>query len=248
MEGVKKLSKIMLEKKAIEILTKYDCKYLIPEDRENLYCVNKILDIENLIEEHFDLSLDYKSLSKDGSVLGITSFGKSLFPVISDNEKVEMIKINVGDILIDTGLIDEGNEGRIRFTMAHELSHWILHRELFIEGYTKREKNIIISEDTKEGLLTLETQYKTDEEWIEWQADYLAGALLMPATLFVYYFNIIRKKLDINQSYLYLDNQKCNIQNYFYTINILSKIFGVSRLATKVRLCKLGLLKEEIKT
>ena len=164
MEGVKKLSKIMLEKKAVEILTKYDCKYLIPEDRENLYCVNKILDIENLIEEHFDLSLDYKSLSKDGSVLGITSFGKSLFPVISDNEKVEMIKINVGDILIDTGLIDEGNEGRIRFTMAHELSHWILHRELFIEGYTKREKNIIISEDTKEGLLTLETQYKTNKK------------------------------------------------------------------------------------
>ena len=94
----------------------------------------------------------------------------------------------------------------------------------------------------------METQYKTDEEWIEWQADYLAGALLMPATSFVYYFNIIRKKLDINQSYLYLDNQKCNIQNYFYTINILSKIFGVSGLATKVRLCKLGLLKEEIKT
>lgn len=244
MEGVKKLSKKMLEKKALEILSKYDVKYLIPENKNSLFLNNKVLDIENMIEVFFDLSLDYKLLSRDGSILGITSFGESVLPIISEDDNIELIKVGDGDILIDSKLIDEGNEGRIRFTMAHELSHWILHRELFDDEYAQREGNVIISNDTSEGLLTCGTDYKTDEEWIEWQADYLAGALLMPFTLFNYYFNIIRNELDIKQDYLYLDNQKCNRYNYTYTVERLSRIFGTSKLATRVRMYKLGLLKQ----
>lgn len=245
MEGVKKLSKKMLEKKAFEILSNYDIKYLIPENKQSLFLNDKVLDIEKLIEDFFDLSLDYKLLSRDGSILGITSFGKSVLPVISEDNNVELIEVDRGDILIDSKLIDEGNEGRIRFTMAHELAHWILHRELFINEYAKREKNMIISNDTSEGLLTCETDCKTDEEWIEWQADYLAGALLMPCTLFSYYFNIIRNELDIKQDYLYLDKQKCNRSNCTYAIERLSRIFGTSKLAVRVRMYKLGLLKQE---
>lgn len=184
-------------------------------------------------------------LSKDGSILGITSFGESILPIISEDNEKELIKVDDGDILIDSKLIDEGNEGRIRFTMAHELSHWILHRELFDDECAKKKSNVIISNDTNEGLLTCETDYKTNEEWIEWQADYLAGALLMPFTLFNYYFDIIRNELDIRQKYLYLDKQKCNINNYTYALERLSRIFGTSKLATKVRMYKLGLLRQD---
>lgn len=50
MEGVKKLSKKILEEKALEILSKYDKKYLIPENKKSLFLNNKVLDIENMIE------------------------------------------------------------------------------------------------------------------------------------------------------------------------------------------------------
>lgn len=130
--------------------------------------------------------------------------------------------------------------------MAHEISHWILHKELFSNRCAEKLNKIIVSKDTDEGSLTYGLRCKTDEEWVEWQADYLAGALLMPYTLFKDYFDMIRKKLDIKQGYLYLDKQKCNINNFNYTITILSGIFGTSKLATKVRMSKLGFLKEDI--
>lgn len=107
MGGVKRLSKKDLEKKALEILSKYNPKHLIIEEKQEILLSSKVLDIEGLIEEFYDLSIDYKKLSADGSILGITSFGDSLFPIISEENKIELLRINNGDIIIDSDLLEE---------------------------------------------------------------------------------------------------------------------------------------------
>lgn len=57
-----------------------------------------------------------------------------------------------------------GSEGRYRFTMAHEVGHWVLHRPMLLATPGK-------------GVICRQSAAR---ESIEWQADYFAASLLMP--------------------------------------------------------------------
>jgi Zn-dependent peptidase ImmA (M78 family) len=63
-------------------------------------------------------------------------------------------------------------EGRLNFTWAHEVGHWVLHRQFVVpEAHTLSDQGTILcrSRDSKRP--------------IEWQADYFASCLLMPEKL-----------------------------------------------------------------
>ncbi len=105
---------------------------------------------------------------------------------------------------------------RKRFTMAHELAHYILHKEII-------DKMGSIAESTDyqaEGL--------TDEQ--EREADALAAEVLMPEDKIVQIFN----ETIINQAD---DNEK--------TIEEMSKMFQVSKAAMKYRLDDLDLINNQ---
>jgi hypothetical protein len=72
-------------------------------------------------------------------------------------------------VVINSNLVEDGNEGRLIFTCAHEAGHWVLHRHLVSKdarlGET-REAVVCRASDAREPL--------------EWQADYFAACLLMP--------------------------------------------------------------------
>ena len=72
-------------------------------------------------------------------------------------------------IVIDRGLLDRDQLGRMFFTMAHEVGHWCIHRKAFIGPTASRSSGPEIvcreSEATARG---------------EWQADYFPASLLMP--------------------------------------------------------------------
>lgn len=57
--------------------------------------------------------------------------------------------------------------GRLRFTCAHELGHWVLHQKLYSGTGDVAAYKGKTSLDESHGL-------------VEWQADALATALLMP--------------------------------------------------------------------
>ena len=60
---------------------------------------------------------------------------------------------------------------RYRFTLAHELAHWYLHRELYAElkfGSVNEWKRFQTEVD------------KTDYDWLEYQAYAFAGLVLVP--------------------------------------------------------------------
>ena len=61
----------------------------------------------------------------------------------------------------------ESNEGRYNFTIAHEIGHHVLHRQIYLEASAENATNILCR-DTN------------DKPLIEQQADRFAAALLMP--------------------------------------------------------------------
>jgi hypothetical protein len=73
-------------------------------------------------------------------------------------------------ICIDESLDQLAARGRLYFTCAHEAGHWVLHRRRVSEacrGNSTRSRILCRSKDAKKPL--------------EWQADYFAACLLMPA-------------------------------------------------------------------
>ena len=122
-------------------------------------------------KSHLKLSLDFDDLHKK---LGIPITG-------DDPEVLGALWVESREVFIDQSLDPDENpamEGRFRFTVAHEIGHWWLHR-----GYIQ---------DTPGEMLhrgpTVVCRASHWREPIEWQADTFAAALLMPASLVHYWW------------------------------------------------------------
>jgi len=113
------------------------------------------IDVENILEDFFELDITYVDLQDYFGVPDV--LGAAL--------------LKARRILVDESLLDDGKEGRRMFTLAHECGHWQLHRPL-VEG---AEDAAPLEPQT---ILCLPSQRKTRAER---QADRFAACLLMPA-------------------------------------------------------------------
>ncbi len=115
------------------------------------YEVKPPIPVEDIIERYLGLRLLYDDLHK--------VFGRDVLGAVYVESKA---------ICINERLFETSSEGRLVFTIAHEVGHWILHRK-YIEAQEKDgSRQIIVS---KKG---------NSKDTIEWQADYFASCLLMP--------------------------------------------------------------------
>jgi hypothetical protein len=122
--------------------------------------------IEDIVECHYGLELEYRHLRKNGVILGCTVFNDTMLPIwLPEERRYTIIPIKGGTIVIDASLL-VGNEGRLRFTIAHELAHWLIHKELYT-NVGKAAAHAV--------KLSLE-----ENPQIERQANMLATSLLMP--------------------------------------------------------------------
>lgn len=145
-----------LEGIARRVLTAYD---------STLYYGSPVaIPIEDIIEAH-GLILEFQCLRKNGRILGKTVFDDGWEAVYDlDNREYTLFRVKAGTVLIDVSLCGEdAGTGRLRFTCAHELAHWILHKRLYI--------------GTGESA-ALAPAVKEDD--MEIQANILGSALLMP--------------------------------------------------------------------
>lgn len=163
--------------------------------------------IETMIETKFNLTLEYHCLRKNGSILGETIFddGAAILYDLAE-KRYRLIAVKAGTILIDERLCMDRLLGRLRFTCAHELSHWVLHQKLYsgtgdVAAY--------------EGKTSLDESNRL----IERQADALATALLMPLP-------------QIKKGFYRLRAGKANEQ----LIAEMAQIFQVSKQAMRIRL------------
>jgi len=160
-----------LEAIARNQLKKYDPTLLVGEPRA--------IPIEDIVERYYGLEIEYRYLRKNGHVLGCTVFDDTLLPIWNDDEKqYELISVNRDTIVISAALLDDRSIGRLRYTIAHELGHWLIHREIY----------------SGEGVAAASSIQTSLEEnpAVERQADILASALLMPCGQVKHAFYAIR--------------------------------------------------------
>jgi Zn-dependent peptidase ImmA (M78 family) len=248
--GVPVLSKEDIEAHANKVISDYD---------NTLLYQPRAVPIEDIIERYFKLDMEYKTLDKDGSILGMTVFNNGYLDVYNKEQGIEeKIKVSKGTIIIDDSLIeDEKLLHRYRFTCSHEVSHWILHKNKYdtvIEGqmnlfgnYSQDVAVKCLNRSIESAFGDKEACFKDDDDWLEWQADYMGAALLLPKRPFLLEYKRIMEIIDARMPYLYLDNQPCNIREYYIVINRLVNVFNVSKKAVHVRLTKLNLLRGEEK-
>ena len=145
-----------LEAIARRILTKENGNYLNAPPQA--------VNIEHLIEDVYGLTLRYKYITNNGRVLGKTIFDDGYTPYYDMEEhRYDLLAVKKGTMLIDASLLEEEQYGRLRFTQAHELAHWIIHQEIYA--------------GTGEAAAFQSSDQDTATEW---QANTLATALLMP--------------------------------------------------------------------
>lgn len=112
--------------------------------------------------------MEYRYLRKNGIVLGCTVFDDALLPVYNfERQRYELIPEKRGTIVIDARLLETKSDGRLRFTLAHELGHYLRHQEMYAKMGVAA---------ASAALTSLEINPVTER-----QADILATAFLMPA-------------------------------------------------------------------
>lgn len=122
------------------------------------------LPLEEMIECVLELSFRFEDLAAffgTADVLGAT-------------------RVEAREILVDISLDPceyPQKEGRYRFTLAHEMGHWELHRR----QVTAADQRSLFDTEPAGTILCRAFQYNQRE----WQANQFAAYLLMPATLIV---------------------------------------------------------------
>ncbi|WP_343030822.1 ImmA/IrrE family metallo-endopeptidase [Devosia marina] len=122
-------------------------------------------DLTVMIERHVgDLDV-YADLSEDGpEVEGVTLFAAQRKPDVAIAERLTS---------------DDRRSNRFRTTLAHELGHVALHDPLYQEKLAMGDLFAVVAEER----LICKRDTMVDApmtDWMEWQACYFSGALLMP--------------------------------------------------------------------
>jgi Zn-dependent peptidase ImmA (M78 family) len=127
------------------------------------------IPVEIIMEQVYGLKLDFQFIRNNGRVLGETVFDDALVAIYEreNQEGYKLIPVKAGTVLIDASLINNRLDGRFRYTCAHELAHWVLHKGFFTQ----------IGENA--AMTTAVRSSETDKN-IEWQADRLGSYILMP--------------------------------------------------------------------
>lgn len=132
------------------------------------------IDIENFITDYLKLKIEYTCFAEaDKSKMGFLADGQTPLLIYIDGKSNPVI-FPKNTIVLDKFLLADKENGRRRFTMAHEAAHYILNRV---------QNNVSVArfhnEFDKERAYTKE-EFAEMFGTAEWQADTMAGALLMP--------------------------------------------------------------------
>lgn len=150
-----------LERIARDVITAYDPRLY--------YGSPTAIPIEDIIEAQ-GLVLEYQYLRNNGRVLGETIFDDGLTAIYDwENHRYDLLPVKGGTILIDCSLCEEeASTGRLRFTCAHELAHWLLHKRLYS------------GTGESAAMMTGTNIVRTQNSALEMQANLLGSILLMP--------------------------------------------------------------------
>ncbi len=151
-------------------------------------------------------------------------------------------------VLVDQSLdptSDRLKEGRYRFTLAHEIGHWELHRH----GFLANAGQPSLFGDKPEPSIVCRSGSRKDP--MEWQADTFSGFLLMPKDMVLAAWQrrfgsltpyIAKNEMaDLSAKWGLADDQQPTVD----VAKEIARAFNVSGQAMQIRLIGLGLIRTE---
>ena len=149
-----------LETIARHVISKYD---------GSLLRTPASIPVETIMELVYGLKIDFQFIRNNGRILGETVFEDMVVPIYEreNEEGYKLIPVTAGTVIIDASLINNRGDGRFRYTCAHELAHWVIHKGFYTQsGVT--------------AAMTKAVKSSESDKAIEWQADRLGSYFLMP--------------------------------------------------------------------
>ena len=179
------------------------------------------------VKERYGTRIVFANLGDDGKdrIIGRTIFSKNM-------------------ICIDEDIV-HNDQPLFLSAAAHELGHWVLHRDrpIRLEGSERNIDQLSDSEKDLWGRIKL----KTTRDWLEHQAKIFAASLLMPRSALTE--AVINKQCQMgisrNLGKIYLDLQKSSEEDFAEIVSCLQSSFCTSKQSIEIRLKEIGILQED---
>jgi hypothetical protein len=148
-------------------------------------------------------------------------------------------------IFVDPSLSRDSERARFRFTLAHELGHLSLHRNLRLDFQSLDATNRAIFDG--EGELGRGPRVlTTPRDFLEWQANSYAAALLMPRLTFGP--ELLRQQRDMGitrrPQRIYLNDHPHSAADLREMVRRLGCVYQTSNTAIRIRLQELDLIRD----
>ena len=208
------------------------------------------IQIDDIVEKHLKLGIEFDDMHR---LLNRPRSGLGLDPDI-----LGAIFFDQKRIVIDESLDPDANpakEGRYRYTAAHEVGHWRLHRAWFGKDPAQTS---LLEPNAAPSVVCRSSQAK---ERIEFQADLYASCVLMPRKLVFAAWDetfpdrkqrVLQPATPLDHPFVEIARFECRIPGAEFpeadgqALDRFAKPFAekflVSPIAMRIRLEKLGLL------
>jgi Zn-dependent peptidase ImmA (M78 family) len=171
---------------------------------------------------------DYKIFVVRNASLGLNTSGQKIFGCL----ELKPLAIYVDGILKD--------DVRYPFVLAHELGHLVLHRTVDFEK--SKYESIQDVDNNFRGRECI-----TDVDWMEWQANRFAAALLMPRRTLKRALDKAQKAAGLGgyRGRIYVSNAAYHLKDFDITIEEMARIYGVSKTNIEYRLKSYGYIQDD---
>lgn len=207
----------------------------------------KSLDTAELLEDRLGLTVKQKYIGAlSSAVLGLIVMSDEVeIPSYDEMYKPTVLRETYGTVLINKHLCVRENTARRRYTETHEGAHFILHGEYFMKAANSAANR---KNNSREFIACRKVELygqktNNDSDWMEWQADSLAAALLMPRNVFCSFARSVMRKYGITGRHI-VNNFYVNKGKVRDIISDIAEAFNVSYRAAQIRMLHLGLITE----
>ena len=177
--------------------------------------------IEAIMERAYGLTLDYQHIRNNGRILGETVFTDAMVAIYdNEGEGYKLIHVKAGTVLLDLSLLECSTDGRLRFTCAHELAHWVIDKEHFLSLGETAAMTGDAPICSKVGMM------------LERQANRLAARILMPKCTL---------KKAYHQAWNGLPMRRKDASGVKQLARQLADVYQVSKQTMEIRIKELGL-------
>lgn len=237
--GMYILSKNDIEEIAIDILREYSPKnleYPMP------------LDTRDFLEGYLGLTVKQKYIGTlNSGILGLIVMNDfAEIPSYDIMLKPTVLEETYGTVLITPWLMGKENIPRKRYTEIHEGAHFILHKEYYSKNANataNRSSNPFNYIACRRVEINNSKNLSTDVDWMEWQADSLAAALLMPKDVFKNFAKTKIRNWGFQNDYIVLQSDRDKLYAYEVISDMASK-FNVSYTSAQIRMRHLGIIRK----